>query len=147
MGLVGVAEIGRDAGEVGALLAGQALGRLVQAPALDQPLGGQPDPPSGESLEAALADRELLAHLADPAYVGVALDVLDDGVDQLALLVERREGAQRGLDHGDRGLLALAVVGVVAHRLPDRGLERRAVESGRLVERDRAVGQLVQRRA
>ena len=68
VGLVGVAEVRGHPRQVRALLAGQPLGRLVQAPPLDQPLGAEPDPAGGQPLEAALADRELLAHLADPVH-------------------------------------------------------------------------------
>jgi hypothetical protein len=83
--LVGVPEVRGDAGQVGTVAVGQPLGGLVQAAAPDQPLRRQPDPPRGEPLEGALGDRELLADLADAPHVGVALDVLDDGVDQQAL--------------------------------------------------------------
>ena len=66
---------------------------------------------------------------------GVALDVLDDRVDQQALLVDREQRGERLLDGGDRGLLTAGVAGVVAECLADPGLERCRVDAGGLGER------------
>ena len=115
----------RRPGEVRSLLAGEPLGRLVQAPALDQPLRGQADAPGGEPLQRALGDRaELLADLAHPLDLGVALDPLDDRVDEQTLLVDGQHRPQRLLDGGDRRPAGGRGHRVVADGRPDRRHER-----------------------
>ena len=94
MRLVGVPQVVGDGGEVSRADA-QPFAGLVQPTTLDEPLGCEPEPSSGEPLEGALAEPELVAHLRDLSDRGGGLDVGDEVVDQLSLVVEGQEGADR----------------------------------------------------
>ena len=98
--LIEIAQLQRHFGPVAALTAGQPLGRLLQAKALDDPFRADSHILLEEALQAALAQvtqRRKLLHARD---LPLGDYLLDDRVDQVDLgVVNRQPGAQERLDH------------------------------------------------
>src|SRR5690606_2805217 len=123
VGLVGVAEPGREVGEI--LLAAQPVGRLVKPPPPDQPRGGEAQTPRREPLQRALPEPHPGAQLPDLAERRVALDLLDDGVDQEILCAGRAEPGDALLHQSAAGRVDLVRGGPLRHQLPQRCREPR----------------------
>ena len=69
MGLVGVAEIGRDAGQISVGIAEPVSGLLEPTPP-DEPLGAETDALVQEPLQGALADVEAGTEVVDAEQLG-----------------------------------------------------------------------------
>lgn len=78
MRLVAVAEVAGETRPVGAGIAGDPYGSLVQAETLDDPLGADADVLREQPLAAALADAEPLGEVARAEQPGVGGELLDD---------------------------------------------------------------------